>query len=190
MPQRAPYMSRTSQSRDGATSDVSTCPASKTDRDKSMNRRLRPRKIRNSTNSEVGRVASERKSRSAGHSLFDGDQGADVDAQPAAARAMAAGRSPHGVESGPKSVKGDPSEPGNHHVAPARATEAIGDRDVMGQSLRSSPSAGEPRTRRREAARAAAKQVGETERSTEPNGSTYTNDMQRKLFLRSRELPG
>lgn len=189
MPRVAPYMSRTRQSRAGATSDVSTGPASETETGKSMNRRSRPRKIRTRTNSEVGAEASATKSRSAGPPLFGGAQGAASAAQPAAARAMAAGRSPHGVKSGPTPVEGDPSEPGNRRAAPHGVVEAIDDRGAPGQSPRSSPRAGKPSTRRRGAAQTASKQVGGASRPAAPNGATYTDDMQRKLFLRSRERP-
>jgi retron-type reverse transcriptase len=172
-----------------ATSDALTCPASETDMDKSMNRRLKPRNIWTSTNSEVGGEAPATESRSAGPLLFSGDQGAASAAQSVAPCALAADQIPHGVESDPKSVKGSPSEPGNRCSAPHGVAGAIGDRAAMGQSPRSSQRTGKPSTRRRGAVQPASKQVGGTSGSAAPNGATYTNDMQRKLYLRSRERP-
>jgi RNA-directed DNA polymerase len=164
------------------TFDGATRSASKTDMGKNMNRRLKPRNIRTPTNAKVGGEASATR-------LSGGDQGEVSASQPVAARALAAGRSPHGVESGPKSVKGRASEPGNRHSAPLGATGAISDRAAPGQSSRSSPSAGKPRTRRRGTVQPASKQGGRTSGSTAPNGATYITNMQRKLFARSRERP-
>jgi RNA-directed DNA polymerase len=154
-----------------------------------MNRRSKPRNIWTSTNSEVGGEAPATESRSAGPLFFGGDQGTASAAQSADPCALAADQIPHGVESGPKSVKGSPSEPGNRRSAPQGVAGAISDRATTGQSPRSSQRTGKPSTRRRGAVQPASKQVGGTLESAAPNGATYTNDMQRKLYLRSRERP-
>ena len=65
---------------------------------------------------------------------------------------------PHGVESAPKAGERSPTEPKNLVVASpqsipwtAEMTEATGDHDDEGRSLRSSPRTGKPSTWRREA---------------------------------------
>lgn len=64
---------------------------------------------------------------------------------------LSAGRSPHGVKSGPNAGKGKLSEPGNSRVTSFGMAEATGDRRARGHSLHSSPRAGKPSTWQREA---------------------------------------
>ncbi len=68
-------MNRTSESRDGVDFRRLDVSGEQTDMDKCMNRRLKPRDKR-TVNAEVGDVASETRSRSAGLLYFGGDRGA------------------------------------------------------------------------------------------------------------------
>jgi hypothetical protein len=88
--------------------------------------------------------------------FYYGDRGPQ--GQPVDEAVMSAGRSPHGVESDPKTGQGKLSEPGNPAVASVRMTEATGDRGGRGRSLRSSPRTGKPSTWRRQAVGAVSKQ--------------------------------
>ena len=64
-------------------------------------------------------------------------------------------------------------------------TKAIGERAAGGQSFRSSPRAGEPSTRRREAVNAVCRQEAIVETKSLVN-TGYVLDMQRKLYRWSR----
>lgn len=82
--------------------------------------------------------------------------------QPAVQLAVTAGRSPHGVESVPKTGEGTTGELGNLAVfSPAglrEMIEATDDRRGRGRSLRSSLRAGKPSTGRRETVSEASRQ--------------------------------
>ena len=101
---------------------------------------------------------------------------------------MSKRQNPHGVESGPKAGKRNPSEPENLIVAPLLGvTKATGDRRNEGRSLRSSPRTGKPSTWRREAVGTACRQE---EGSSGPVNIGFILNMQRKLYRWSREDPG
>ena len=100
---------------------------------------------------------------------------------------MSKRQNPHGVESGPKAGKRNPSEPENLTAAPLRGVaKATGDRRNEGRSLRSSPRTGKPSTWRREAVGTACRQE---EGSSGPVNIGFILNMQRKLYRWSREDP-
>jgi hypothetical protein len=85
--------------------------------------------------------------------------------QPSSVPARHEGRNSHGVKSAPNADKRSRAEPGNlspaslHPAQPSAAmTEATGDRESEGRSLRSSPRTGKPFTWRREAVSTASRQ--------------------------------
>ena len=97
---------------------------------------------------------------------------------------MSKRQNPHGVESGPKAGKRNPSEPENLIAAPLRGVaKATGDRRNEGRSLRSSPRTGKPSTWRREAVGTACRQE---EGSSGPVNIGFILNMQRKLYRWSR----
>jgi len=125
--------------------------------------------------------------RSAGPLLTLGDQGWRILRQLMGATSLPLGQIPHGVKSGSTMDKGKGPEPGNPATASFGMTEATGDRDGGGQSLRSSRRAGKPSTRRREAVKTASRQ-GEGGDPNPVNTGTIP-DMQRKLYRWSRNNP-
>ena len=97
---------------------------------------------------------------------------------------MSERQNPHGVESGPKAGKRNPSEPENLIAAPLLGVaKATGDRRNEGRSLHSSPRTGKPSTRRREAVDTACRQE---EGSSGPVNIGFILNMQRKLYRWSR----
>lgn len=108
--------------------------------------------------------------------------------QPPDTTAESGGPSPYGVKSGSTAGQGKPSEPGNPLNASFGMAEATGDREQGGRSLHSSPRAGKPSTRRRQAVDMASRQEGDASES----GSVNTGpslDMQGKLYRWSRNDP-
>lgn len=94
-------------------------------------------------------------------------------------------RNPHGVQSGPKTVKGVLSEPGTQTIASFGTTEMTGDRKGLARSPHSSPRAGKPSARRRGTVTTASKQEVDGQPSLSVNTAGIL-DMQRKLYRWSR----
>lgn len=173
---------------EGRTSDLPTRPASKPAMSShSANRCMKPRQ-----NSQPSQLGSGQGSRKAGGEpvpcLVLGTRGKEKSScQSLGVSSLSNDQIPHGVESDSKADQGKVLEPGNPVTASFGMTEATGDRDDRGRSLRSSQRAGKPSTGQRETVKAASKQ--EVGQAPGPVNTGTILDMQRKLHRWSRNNP-
>jgi RNA-directed DNA polymerase len=171
-----------------ATSDASIRPSSEPVMgSRKTNRCLKPRQSRHTCQCGSGQDGRQAGGEPVSSSVKE-TRGEIGSRQLADVSALSAGRSPHGVESGPTTGKGKLSEPGNPTTASFGMTEATGERGGRGRSSRSSQGTGKPSTRRRGAVQTASRQEG-GERSPVPMNIGAILDMQRKLYGWSRNDP-